>query len=227
MMPILAETPLWLTPVGWVVTFLLGIISAVIIQRMTRKKKVISWSLLSESELFSENIAEQTSLPIKVMVGDSENTSLSAVNLRIGNTGNEVISDLNIHTTFNEGATVLKHEIENPLGEYARHVSRSTKSNELKLNLKFINPKQIIDLEVLLGDYSPGSIVVDLAAPGVELRRQATGRWDISTSILKSIALSIAGIRYDPTVSPLTELAETMRAISKRLDRLPTETKHE
>ncbi len=224
-MTILAETPLWLTPIGWVVTFILGILSAVIVQRTTAKKKIVSWSVLSESELFSQSVAETASMPVKVVVGTSENTSLAAVNIRIGNTGNEVITNLEIPITFNPEATLLKHGIDNNLGEYARKLSITVIGSTLNLKLPFINPKQVVDLEILLGDYTQGSVLLDLSAPGVELRRQEAGRWDISssTSIIKSFALSVAGIRYDPTVPPLTEVAETLRAISKKLDRIPIE----
>ncbi|MEM7625977.1 MAG: hypothetical protein AAF333_10135 [Planctomycetota bacterium] len=219
---ILAESFDWLTPVGWVVTFVFGIASTIIIQRISRKKKQISWSLLSEAELFSQQVAESTSMPVKVIVGESENTSLSAVNMRIGNTGNEVINEVSMLIKFNDGAAILKHEIENDLGEYGKNVCRDAQGPSLRIEFKFINPKQIIDLEILLGDYLPGSTQLDCAAPGVELRQQAMGRWDLSVGIFKSFAMGIAGIRYEPTVVPLIEVAETLRAISKKVDSLTT-----
>ena len=62
------DTTQWLTAAGWVVTFLLGLISAITVQRYITKKKIIGWSILGETELFSSKLAESFQVPVTVTV---------------------------------------------------------------------------------------------------------------------------------------------------------------
>jgi len=213
------ETPEWLTLGGWIATFILGILSSVLMQKLVADKKIIGWSVLSENEVFSEKISENFSLPVKIIVNNSESNSLSSLQLRVGNVGNVTIDKLKIIIKFNKGCNILYKRFINDLGAYHEHIASTMTENIFILNLEFINRAQVIDLDFLLGNYEMGSVFLDFSAPGVEKRKKESTRWDLPEGILRGFALGLLGIRYDPSVIPLTEIATELKSINNKLKR--------
>lgn len=61
-----------LTVVGWVVSCLLSVIGGgILIPRLTKKKKILSWAVVAESELIARNLHDSLSLPLSMRVGDA------------------------------------------------------------------------------------------------------------------------------------------------------------
>lgn len=206
----------WLTIGGWLATFLLGMVATVIVQRINRKRSILAWTVLSENTLLPRETSIELDVPVRIVVDGLDQESLSVVNVRLGSAGTEVIKDFTAVVKMNPGAHILKARLLDDLGEFATHVTWLASSNRLDIKFDYLNPEhQRIDLELLVGGYELGSTQVDLSAPGVVLQRREAARWDVQVSFVRSIALSIMGVRYDPTVSPLTEIADELRHLRR------------
>lgn len=219
------ETSDWLTVVGWVVTFALGVVATLVVDRARRRRKEVAWSIVSESELVSDDIANRTGLPVRVLVGDQEQESLSVVTVRVGSRGNEVIEDLPVTFRFNQGARQIVLRTTNgagdPLWDYKKHVNPNPYApNECLVHFDFINPEQTVEFEFLLGGYELGSVDLDCAAPGVSFTRRDISRWEIPDQFLGKVGLGIMGVRYDPTVAPMIEIAGELRSVRRQVSRL-------
>lgn len=223
------QTSDWLQVLGWVVTFILGIFSAVVVQRIMRKRAIIAWTVLSENSIFSSDAVLDLGVSVQVAFAGKLKKSLSVVNIRLGSRGNEVIENVAAAVKLNAGAEILRVRLLDDLGEFAQHVKWDIKANRAEIKLEFLNPEhKKIDVELLIGGYELGTAEVDLSAPGVILERRNPSAWDIQTSAIRSLALSIAGIRFEPTVTPLEKIAEEMRLLRRHIrDRAATRTPSE
>jgi hypothetical protein len=70
-----------ITIIGWPVTFALGVAATIIAQKFTKQRKRISWSLVNESALLSEETLQELTegfhVPLKIIVKGNEETNLS------------------------------------------------------------------------------------------------------------------------------------------------------
>lgn len=207
----------WIQVASWIVTFILGVAAAIIAQRLTTKKKIVAWALLSENDLFPREISADLGVPVRVLVGSSEQDSLSSVRVRIGGGGDEVVENVSLAVNFNQSSIILQVRPVDDLGEFAKYVRWEIKENSCRIQADFLNPGKRIELEFLVSGYETSSVNVDLAAPGVELRRRDPTRWDVPTSWLQGFTLQLMGIRYDPTAATMREIAEELRGLRRQL----------
>src|SRR5437588_11847251 len=107
----------WLTVIGWPVTCLLSLAVGFAVPKLTRKRKVLSWAMLSETALVPSDLNQTVSVPITIQVGGVTPASLTLVSLRIGNSGNEVIENVTVAITLNEGARIIYVKPADSLGE--------------------------------------------------------------------------------------------------------------
>lgn len=212
--------------IGWPVTFLLGIASGgIIVPRLIRKRQILTWAIMNEAELVPRELSQTLGIPVILQVGDARPASLSALTIRIGNSGNELIKDLSMAIVLNEGASILKVRFPKGQGEYASHVRWTTDKGRCRITADFINQDHYFELEVLSSDYDPGTADLDAAAPGVELRRTNASRWDsvVSSALfsIKGVKFSIpfTGIGYDPGSAAMSDVAEEIKALRKYLSR--------
>jgi len=214
------ETKDILTMVGWPVSCVLSILAGgLIIPKLTRKRKILSWATVSETALIPVSLRETLSVPITIEIGGVSPKSLTLVNIRIGNSGNEVIENVSVALMFNQKAKVLYIKPAGDLGEFGQHVKGDIQSAKTVLTFAHINPRMTIDFELLLSDYDEGSMVLDASGAGLEVRRREANKWDISTSVLKSVGLSLAGIRYDPAAASMFEIAAELKALRRTFQR--------
>jgi hypothetical protein len=72
-----------ITIIGWPVTFALGVAATIIAQKFTKQRKRISWSLVNESALLSEETLQELTegfhVPLKIIVKGNEETNLSTL----------------------------------------------------------------------------------------------------------------------------------------------------
>lgn len=211
----------WIPVIGWPITFVLGIASASIVARLTRKRQLLIWALVSESELVPRELSKRLGLPVTIQVGNANPASLTIVVIRIGNGGNEVIQNVSIAAGFNDGAAILNIRPVSDLGEYQKQISWSIEQNRSKIAAAFINPGRTFELEFLLTNYEMGSADVDAAAPGLEVRRRdpATAL-EISSSLWRSISPIwpiVGGLRFNAREVSMSEIAEEIRALRRYL----------
>ena len=119
--------------------------------------------------------------------------------------------------TVNQHAKILYIKPSENLGEFQKHVQGTIGVDKTTLVFAFINPRTTIDFELLLSDYEEGSLTLDSTGPGMELRRREANKWDISTSVVKNLKLSMAGIHYDPSASSMSEIAAELKALRRYL----------
>jgi hypothetical protein len=132
----------WLPVMGWVVTFTLGIISGgVILPRLTRKRAVLNWALVNESEIVPKRLSAQLGLPVTLSVGSATPTSLSLITVRIGAGGGDVIRDLSLVVSMNPGASILNVRPVEDLGEFRQHLSWINSGSRCRVSAHFLNPR--------------------------------------------------------------------------------------
>ena len=85
------ETRDLLTIIGWPVSCLLSIFAGGwLIPRLTKKKKILLWAVVTEGELISKDIHQDLSLPVSIQVGGATRESLSLVTIRLGTLNHRV-----------------------------------------------------------------------------------------------------------------------------------------
>ncbi len=208
--------------VGWPVTFILGIAATLIAQRVGKKKKRISWSLVSESNFLSKEALEQINteflVPIKVLVGDVEQTDLSIVRVKVANTGNIEVEGFILNFAFGSNAKVHVGRYLGELGAYRQALHLEKTGNSANLNIQHINPKQSFEVEFLVGNYHSGDFNVDLSAPGVILQRTDLATLESSKKILKSISYGAIGVKYDPNAAQTAFLVEELKKLRQVIE---------
>jgi hypothetical protein len=204
------DTKELLTIITWPVTFPLRIASGLILPRLTRKGQVLTWAIVSEADLIPRELSEALGIPVVLQVGDARPSSLSALTIRVGNSGNEIIKDLTMALVLNAGASILSTCFSTKPGEYARHVRWVSDKAKCRITAAFINPKQNFELEILSSAYESGTAGVDASAPGVEVRKTTAIRWD---------AVVVKRMKYDPGRAAMSEVADEIRALRKYISR--------
>lgn len=223
---LLSETPVWLTPAGWIVTFLLGLLSALLYRFFTKEKQSISWSILGEYEILPSKALDIGSVPLSILADGIEVKSLSSVRLRIGNTGTKQVDSIHIYFTFNKESTVLESKLVSDLREYGEFVNVDVDPNndhKVIVAIEYMKKAEEIEFDVILDSYNLGTVEASETIQHAEFNYVQPSRWDISknSSLLKSLAMGIAGVRYDPTVGPLNKMAEALRLINLRISEAP------
>lgn len=212
----------WIPVLGWFVTFSFGVLSGgFIVPRLTAKRKIIDWAVLSENELIPKELSKLLGVSVVMQVGQETPNSLSTIHLRIRGGGNDVIENIAVRAKFNPGSKVLNVRCIKDLGEYDQHVKWLLDQNSFRLEMDFLNPDTVIDLEILLSEYVLSSVIVDGAAPQVRVRRKEALQLDLTRSILGSVVsgfgLDLFGLRYDPKASSLREIAQELRELRQHI----------
>lgn len=165
------------TIVGWLVTFALGLISALLIQRRTRTRKVLKWTLVHQSDLFARDVLSDLEsgfgVPVKVLVSGKEESELSTIRIRLANAGNVELENLTLSFRCGTAARVYVGRYIGNLGLYREKLKLSKQENSATLRIAHINPQQKFELEFLVGKYRPDEFSVDMAEPGVTLKRES------------------------------------------------------
>jgi len=209
-----------LTLVGWPVTLVLGILSGgVVIPRLTKKRKVLAWAIMSEADLVPRELSNVLGLPVVLQVGGEQQDSLSTVTIRLGNAGNEPMENISIVATFGKAARVLNVRPAADLGEYAKHVSWSVSGNRCQVDAKFVNAGFHFELDFVLSAYEPDSADVDAPTLGVKVQRRDPTRWEIPRSWLHGFGLNLFGLQYRSADASMAEIASELGALRRLLSR--------
>ncbi|MCY1045610.1 hypothetical protein OV208_30120 [Corallococcus sp. bb12-1] len=200
-----------------IASFLLGILSGgIIIPRLTAKRKILAWAVVSENEIIPKEMAQSLGIPVTIMVGQENPTSLTTVNVKLGNNGNDIIENTTIAITSNTESKILNTRIRTS-GEFEKRTKTAHNENVCSVTFEFLNPEHSVDVELLISNYSPGSTTVDAAAPGVILRRQEVTHWNLSTPFFISLAFPLLGLKYNPEGNPgslaLQDIVKELRSL--------------
>jgi len=217
----------WITIIGWPVTFVLGIAATLITQRLNAKRKRVGWTLVSESNLLSEatlhNIQTGFGVPLGITINNAPVTDIATIRIKVGNTGNSDITGITLHFRFGDDAKVYVGRYIGDLGVYRQKLSLQKHDNVSTIGVKHINRGQSFEVEFLVGNYHPGDVIVDMAEPGVDLRRLSNVHLEEGLGRFAHFSLGMFGVRYDPTATQTAHVAEEVkslrREISNYLDR--------
>jgi hypothetical protein len=182
----------WVNIIGWFVSFILGTISATFVQNYFKQRKIIAWAIVGELHIIKTESFSGFNVPIKILIDNQEETSISVVKIRIGNKGNTEITNLSIKLDFGNPAIVYGGEFAGNLGVYRNSLRLSKSGNSATVDIDYINPNQDFDVDFYIGKYVIGNVYADMAKAGVELRQTKFTQWDLLTkTILESLAESI------------------------------------
>ena len=207
----------WISIIGWPVTFILGIAATLITQKIIQTKKRISWTVASESDLFSRDVldglADEFRAPIKILVDDVPQVALSIIRVKLANTGNIEIEDLVLHFKFGSGSNLHVGRYIGDLGVYQEVLQLEKGFETASLAIKHINRRQVVEVEFLVSGYSTGEFRVDLAAPGVELRKTDLATIEATANFTKSISMGFMGLKYDPVATHTAALVDEIKKL--------------
>ena len=117
------QTSEWISIIGWPVTFVLGLTSAVLVGKMAGKKRVLAWTILGESDIFSKDVLDRFGVPIEVTIDGKAEPNPSSIRVKLGNKGNTEIKKVSVIFSFGPDALVHVCRFVDDLGEYAKRVS--------------------------------------------------------------------------------------------------------
>jgi hypothetical protein len=224
-MPFDLKTPEVITVIGWGVTFVLGVLATILAQRLTKQRKRISWSLVNESSLLSEEslqeISEGFHVPLKILVNGNEETNLSTLRVKVANTGNIEVENVQLHFSFGENAVAHVGRYLGNLGVYRQSLHLEKNRNVATLDIAHINNGQSFEVEFLVAGYRPGDFCVDMAAPGVTLKQtdQLSLEVGIGRATGHAVSVGLFGVKYEPTATQTSLLVSEVRELRKVLER--------
>ena len=210
-----------LTITGWFVSCALSVLAGGwLVPRITKKKSILAWGVISESELIPKRVLESVGPKISIKIGDHSPKSLALITVRMANVGSEVLTELRPLLEVPSGATVLHIRPTEDLGEFRKHVKAKIDQGSVRFAFDFLNLDACYEFELLVANYELGTIDLDAAASGLQVVRQRTGRWDVGKlGFLTKLSLSIFGIRYDPSTVALATIAEEIKVLRKSMQR--------
>jgi hypothetical protein len=208
----------WIPVIGWFVVFILGIVSGgVVVPRLTLKRKIMAWGVAAETELVPRELSQTLGVPVVLQVGAERPSSLTSVVVVLACTGNEILENLSIALRFGEKATILNIRSVMDLGEFGKYISWTQQHGACQVEVDFLNPKSRIELEFLLSEYEAGSVDVDVAGPGLTVRRSDPSGLNVPASLLRGLKFGIFGVAYEPSAVSMAEIAEELKAIRRNL----------
>lgn len=160
----------WINVLGWFVSFILGTISATLVQNYFRQRKIISWAAIGESNIITDKAFSSFSVPVKILINNQEETSISIVKIRIKNSGNTEIDQVTIQLNFGSNANLYGGNFSGKLGVYRNHLRLNQIGNTADIEIDYINPNQYLDVDFYVGKYIIGEVEADMAKSGVKLK---------------------------------------------------------
>jgi hypothetical protein len=149
------------------------------------------------------------------LVNGNEEPSVSAVRLKIANTGNKELESLMLHLDFGESATAHVGQIVGDIGVYKDKLKMTKDGSKASIEIGHINKGQSFEVEFLVGKYNLGNVKADMAAFGIELKQ--TEKFQLEAGLSKitkgAISASIMGVRYDSTAVHTANLANEVKLL--------------
>lgn len=148
-----------------------GIIVGVVVEKINQPKKIVTWSVISESKMLS--LTDPKSFGnITILVNNKPVNKAFVVALKVGNTGNSNISE-SIKFNINFGASseaysyVIKHNSE----EFKEKVKVDILKNRVPVILPHLKKSESLELICIVGNYEEGGVNLDMAHPDISLEK--------------------------------------------------------
>lgn len=215
-----------MTVIGWAISFMIGCFVTYLRFKLHQERRRLAWSVEYENELVSPQLSEHAGTPVRIMVANQTTQALAVIALKIACTGNKAagrtsVEDDDLQFKICTGATtkILDVQLTTESEESARHTSHTLEADGIRLQRKFMNPRDEIHVRLLVAEYQHGTVDVRLSYPNVSLQRVTPNEYLRLGLSTKSVALSFLGIgiRTDPTAVALYEINRSIRSIEGKL----------
>lgn len=159
-------TEIWAAILG----ALLGIVGTFLTEKGLQERKVLAWSVVTQTNILYEALAGVGS-SIEILVDGQKVTNLSLVRIRVENKGNKEIENVNNFTfSFGNSAKIYKSQV-SPQGSYGSTITIDYSGNSAKISLEFINRRQSFEIDFLVDGYITDKVEAELLMPGVTLKK--------------------------------------------------------
>ena len=159
-----------ITGLSAILALVCGIIVGVVVEKINQPKKIVTWSVISESKMLS--LTEPQSFGnIKILVNNTSVNKAFIVALNLGNTGNSNIKEP-IRLNINFGALsetysyVIKHESQ----AFKENVKVDLK-NPVLVILPYLKKSESLELTFIVGNYEEGGVNLDMAHPDIFVKK--------------------------------------------------------
>jgi hypothetical protein len=198
-------------------TFALGLVSGVLLPKLTAKRRVLRWALESENDVIPKELSQTLGIPVLLQVGAENPPSIGTVRIKLISGGNEIIDKFDTVVKFNKAAKILKVRTTADNGEFENKIGAQPQGNACTVAFPFFNPGESVDLEFVVSGYEMGSVSVSAAAAGlrVERRDPSKVRMTAFETAFASVSFHAMGVSYDPKADSLKEIAKELRRIRR------------
>ena len=216
------DTAGWLTVIGWPVSVVLTAAATCWVNYISRKRSVLSWAVEEEAGVVEESEAggagSRFGVEVDVRVAGKDVRSLHILAVQLANTGSETLQNVAARVDVG-GAVVLAMSSPSVKGEFEKHARIEHGKDLARIYFDFLNVGQEVQVELLLADYKPGTASVDVAAPGVIVRRVSPTVLadEIARSVLGGMSFGLLGMRVDPTAVQVARFREDARELNRSL----------
>ncbi len=205
----------WITIISWPIIFILGLLSALIITKYTKKKKVLSYAIISEIDVFTPDQFIDYEIPINIDINGISENSLSTTRLRIGNRGNTEITNFSIAIRFGEETKLHFEKLICDSKSYEDTIEITRSINFVKLDIGHLNKGQTFEIDFILSNHTKGEIQVELAEPGVMIKKIDPIKFDFPVGLLSGVSIGLFGLRTDPSAQHTKDLVEELSRLRK------------
>ena len=188
----------------------LAIIVSISLWAIQRRKKALSYDLLSKFSLLS--IREEIEGKLKVLFDDKPVKNVHLFIIRLINTGNVPITSADyekpVEFGFGEGARILSSEVIATTPENM-HVETEEVDSFLVLLPLLLNPKDSITIKLLVSDYS-GPICAEARIIGVKnLEPLREGQWITPMLVFAGMAIMAIGLYWGLSGDQILDITPT------------------
>ena len=153
--------------VSAIIGAVIGISGTILVNHLSKKKMVVIYEKTSVSTMM--NIDSKIRDKIKVEYENKHINNIYSFNVKIKNTGNTVIEKLPILFEFDSNTKILGNNIKTmPEREFIIEKIDVDKASDIKYEIDFLNPNDLIYLSFLTADNESESLKVYARAKGLK-----------------------------------------------------------
>ena len=175
--------------VSAIIGAIIGIFGTVFVYYMSKKRMKVAYEITSISTMMDINHIIKDK--IKVEYEDKTINNIYSFNVKIKNTGNTVVENLPILFEFNSNTKILGDNIKTtPKREFDVQKKGVDKESDIKYEIDFLNPKELIFFSFLTADNESECLKVYARVKGLNFYESHI----VSTKeLIKEIMINFAG----------------------------------
>lgn len=145
---------------------LAGYVLNIIVTHMKRKRKVLGYSIITQS------IAKSSRPDLKILWGERPLSSVDAVLLTLRNIGNQPLVHIPVRVETEAGSEILETADTGPLGVEVTPIHESENSHIFTIDL--LNPGEVLSLALTVANAGGGLVQLSARAEFLQVREVKT-----------------------------------------------------